>query len=155
MWKSSSFTLETFRYFAKSCRLNTFFSILSNRLSSSKCRNLKQHISDTTNKQGVSKKTPEGLKRQALIIIGTLPWLNAATNARTEQRLQLLQSDGKANNAIGSSSFNIMRKLAESWRTQTQPARTKSTGLPLWTQKMFLSLKSTSRPIKEGIQWVD
>lgn len=43
-----------------------------------------------------------GLKRQALIIIGTLPWLNAATNASAKQRLKLLQSDGQPNNTIGS-----------------------------------------------------
>jgi hypothetical protein len=42
----------------------------------------------------------KGLEGQALIIIGTLPWLNAATNARTKQRLELLQSNGKKNYTI-------------------------------------------------------
>jgi hypothetical protein len=51
------------------------------------------------------KKKPEGLKWQALKIIGTLPRLNAATNARPKQRLKLLQSDGKKNNTIGSRSI--------------------------------------------------
>jgi len=36
------------------------------------------------------KKKPEGLERQTLIIIGTLPWLDAATNASAKQRLELL-----------------------------------------------------------------
>jgi hypothetical protein len=51
------------------------------------------------------KKKPEGLKRQALKIISTLPWLNGTTNARPEKRLELLQSDGKKDNTIGSSSI--------------------------------------------------
>lgn len=51
------------------------------------------------------KKPNEGLKRQALEIISTLPRLNTATNARPKQRLELLQSDGKKNNTIGSSSI--------------------------------------------------
>jgi hypothetical protein len=41
-------------------------------------------------------------KRQALIMIGALPWPNAAINASAKQRLKLLQSDGKPNNTIGS-----------------------------------------------------
>ena len=48
------------------------------------------------------KKKPEGLERQTLVIVGTQPWLNAATNASAKQRLELLQCDGQPNNTISS-----------------------------------------------------
>ncbi len=64
--------------------------------------------------QGQVKKKPEGLKRQTLKIISTLPRLNGTTNARTKKRLELLQSDGKKHNPIGCRSIQIN---AEWWWT--------------------------------------
>lgn len=51
------------------------------------------------------KKKPEGFKRAGTGIISTLPRLNAATNARAKQQLELLQSNGKKYNTIGSISI--------------------------------------------------
>jgi len=46
------------------------------------------------------KKAHEGLKRQTLKIISTLPWLNTAANAGNKQRLELLQGDGDPSHEV-------------------------------------------------------
>ena len=44
-------------------------------------------------------------KKRTLKIISRLPGLNAATNALIKERFELLQSDGKKDNTIGSCSI--------------------------------------------------